>query len=191
MTGPDLILASESPRRRELLAEAGYHFRVLAPAPEAEDGVRPGEAPADLVLRLARQKAESVARRVAAGIVVGCDTVAVCQGAILGKPRDRAEAEAMLRRLRGTVHEVYSGLCLWYRPSDHHDCRLSRTTLEMDVLTEEQLQEYLASELWVGKAGAFGYQDRQGWLRVVAGSESNVVGLPLELLAEMLANGRG
>jgi septum formation protein len=93
----------------------------------------------------------------------------------------------MLTLLSGREHHVYSGLCLWVFPAGETHVRIDRTTLQMDALSDQQLDEYLASGLWEGKAGAFGYQDRVGWLRVIEGSESNVVGLPLELLRAMLA----
>jgi septum formation protein len=93
----------------------------------------------------------------------------------------------MLELLSGQEHHVYSGLCLWPLEGGRPQVEVARTTLRMDHLATAQLDEYLSSGLWEGKAGAFGYQDRAGWLHVVEGSESNVIGLPLELLAEMLA----
>jgi septum formation protein len=186
MPAPRLILASQSPRRRELLAEAGYEFDVVPPDEAAECGICSREAPPELVARYARQKAADVAARVDAGIIVACDTVAECQGAILGKPRDRGDARQMLRLIRGREHRVYSGLCLWRRPDDRRLLRVAITTLVMDAIGNEALEEYLDSGLWKGKAAALGYQDRPGWLHIVEGSESNVVGLPMELLGEML-----
>jgi septum formation protein len=182
-----MILASSSPRRRELLAEAGYDFEVVAPAPAAECGVCSRETPPEFVARLAYQKAGDVARRLDAGLVLGCDTVAECRGHILGKPHDRRHAREMLRLLRGQLHSVYSGVCLWRRPDDRRLVRVARTQLRMDEVSDAELEAYLDGEQWQGKAGAFGYQDGLDWLRIVEGSESNVVGLPLELLSEMLA----
>lgn len=181
-----LILASRSPRRRELLAESGYEFDVVVPGEEAECGLCSGETPPELVGRLAYQKASDVAARIARGIVVGCDTVVACVGQILGKPRDEADARRMLELLSGREHHVYSGLCIWPVPGREPLVRVARTTLRMDRLEARRIDEYLASGQWEDKAGAFGYQDRLGWVHVVEGSESNVVGLPLELLAEML-----
>ena len=183
----ELILASASPRRRELLAEAGYAFRVVPPSDEAEDTGMPNEIAPELVARLARQKAADVAGRVAAGMVVACDTVAECAGQILGKPRDERHAQEMLELLSGQEHRVYSGLCLWPLPNGSPRTEVDQTTLRMRPLTKAEIDEYLAGGLWRGKAGAFGYQDRLGWLEVVEGSESNVVGLPLELLTKMLS----
>jgi septum formation protein len=183
---PNLILASASPRRRELLAEAGYRFTVVVPQADAERGGGVPETPADTVTRLARQKAADVAGRTAEGLILGCDTVVECRGRILGKPADREHARQMLELLRGSEHRVYSGLCLWPVPGNRHAVRVAITTLVMAPLTGEQLDEYLDSGDWAGKAGAFGYQDGHDWLRILAGSPSNVVGLPLELLKEML-----
>ena len=188
MTVPELILASQSPRRRQLLEEAGYRFTVCPPGPEAEQGDVDNETPERLVARLAYQKAADVARRVAKGLILACDTVAECDGRILGKPSDEDHARRMLKTLRGREHRVLTGLCLWPLPDGQPDTRVEVTTLRMDRLDDEQIDEYLASGGWLGKAGAFGYQDRLGWVHVLEGSESNVVGLPMELLAEMLAD---
>lgn len=190
-----LILASGSPRRRELLSEAGYEFEVRFPSPDAEGPPLTGELPADLVLRLARAKGRDVAAHTtptdSGKVIVACDTVAVCGGEILGKPADAADARRMLRLLSGRPHEVLSGLCL-IRPALNGDpeneiAQLARTTLRMDPLSDAAIDDYIRSDSWEGKAGAFGYQDRLNWIHIVAGSETNVVGLPLELLAEMLA----
>lgn len=181
-----LILASRSPRRRELLAQAGYPFEICPPMDRAESGPRPGEAPAQLVARLARQKAADVARRVERGLILACDTIAECDGRILGKPADRADARQMLETLRGREHRVLSGVCLWQQPAGRAVVRVAVTTLRMDALTDAQIDDYLTAGTWQGKAGAFGYQDRLGWVHVLEGSKSNVVGLPLELLEQML-----
>jgi len=232
---PRLILASRSPRRRELLAAAGYEFEVCPPSESAEGGVCSGETPRELVARLARQKAADVVRRIGRGLVLGCDTVVECNGQILGKPADEAHARAMLAALSGQEHRVLSGVCLmeacgagvppaqgekgtgticakhpsgrsgkWclspflspaQKPCRRDACTTTAadplmavavTTLRMDPLTSEQLDAYIATGQWQGKAGAFGYQDGLDWVHVVEGSESNVVGLPMELLAEML-----
>lgn len=187
-----LVLASSSPQRRELLSQAGYPYRIIEPHPGAECGVCSRESPGEMVARLARQKAANVAEQLgsqlqADELIVACDTVAECAGSILGKPTDREHARRMLRLLSGREHRVYSGLCLWPADGQPAHTRVAQTTLRMDHLTDEQLEEYLDSGLWEGKAGAFGYQDRVGWLQIVEGSESNVIGLPLELLAQMLA----
>ncbi len=182
-----LILASRSPRRRELLTEAGYQFAVVPASDSAECGICSRETPPELVARLARQKAADVAPSIDRVIVIGCDTVAECTGRVLGKPTDIAHAREMLQLLRGREHRVYSGLCLWRRPGDQTLVRVDTTVLFMEPISDAELEAYLESGLWEGKAGAFGYQDRHGWLHIRSGSESNVVGLPMELLKRMLA----
>ena len=118
--------------------------------------------------------------------VLAADTVACCRGQILGKPRDQQHAESILRTLSGRNHDVYSGICLWSVKSQKCVVDVVRTKLQMQPLSDSMLQNYLESMLWEGKAGAFGYQDGNDWLTVRAGSESNVVGLPMERLAELL-----
>jgi septum formation protein len=193
-----LILASGSPRRRELLADAGYDFEVVPPHESAECGICSAGGPAGLVVELASTKAADVAAQLKQRgdlddrcLLIACDTVAECQGEILGKPRDEDHARQMLELLSGSVHRVYSGLCVW-RPvidgaAGEPEVRLGVSELRMDKISESELEDYLASGLWQEKAGAFGYQDRPGWLHLESGSESNVVGLPMELLAKMLA----
>lgn len=184
---PHLILASQSPRRRQLLRSAGYSFEVLEPSETAECGVCSRETPPELVCRLAFQKARDVAARLDEALVLGCDTVAECCGQILGKPHDRRHAREMLQLMSGRVHHVYSGLCLWSRPGDETWGDVDVTKLRMDVLSESDLENYLDTDAWVGKAGAFGFQDGLDWVHILEGSESNVVGLPLERLERLLA----
>lgn len=184
---PFLILASGSPRRRELLEEAGYRFRVDVPDDSAECGVCSRETPPQTVIRLAFQKAQNVAARLDQGMVLAADTLAEHQGTALGKPANREHAREMLRRLQGTRHRVFTGVCLWDAATGRRLVRGAETKLEMEPLTDETIEAYLDTHLWEGKAGSFGYQDGNDWLRIEKGSPSNVVGLPLELLAEMLA----
>jgi len=183
-----LILGSTSPRRKDLLAEAGFEFEVVTPSDSAECGICTQETPPELVARLAYQKARDVAERIEQGLVIGCDTVAECCGQILGKPKDREHAEWMLRLLRNREHRVYSGLCLWRRPDNTKRVDVDTTILKMENLDDSQMIEYLNGGGWQGKAGGFGLQDRHGWISIVEGSESNVVGLPLELFQKMLAD---
>ena len=196
---PIIILASSSPRRRELLAEAGYNFIVVPPDEDVECGVCSESGPAGLVAQLAYRKADAVRKKMLKAessplplspsppLILSADTVAECDGFILGKPRDEQGARAMLTQLSGREHRVLTGICLWVMDWSKPIIHVEVTTLRMDNLTEAQLNDYLASGQWEGKAGAFGYQDRLGWVKIVEGSESNVVGLPMELLAEMLA----
>lgn len=182
-----LILASQSPRRKSLMHEYGYTFLVHPPSDTAEGGMCSGETPPELVVRLAKQKAEDVAKQYEHAVIIGCDTVAECMGTVLGKPVDIDDARRMLTMLRGKDHRVLSGLCIWKRPSDDVTLKLDITTLHMDNVTDSQVEEYLATEKWQGKAGAFGYQDGWDWLHVIQGSETNVIGLPMEVLADALS----
>lgn len=185
----ELVLASGSPRRAQLLAAAGYEFTVEVASDEAECGVCSRETAPEMVARYAYRKAADVASRRSSGLILAADTVASCLGQILGKPRDHAHAEATLRTLSGRRHDVYSGICLWSIRRQRCLVDVVRTELEMAPLSDSMLHEYLESHLWEGKAGAFGYQDGNDWLRVIdGGSESNVVGLPMERLAELLEN---
>ncbi|MDR1492001.1 MAG: Maf family protein [Planctomycetaceae bacterium] len=192
------ILASRSPRRRQLLRDAGWEFDVIPASDVAEDTIRPKELPSQYAERLARQKAEDVANAFLSGkkegigkdsrpiAVIGCDTIAVCHGEILGKPIDVNDARRMLQMLRGNEHEAISGLCLIDVASGKKKVQHDRTILFMRDVADETLENYLCSRQWEGKAGAFGYQDGNDWLTLVSGSESNVVGLPLELLMKMI-----
>ncbi len=194
MPKSQLILASGSPQRKNLLKEAGYEFEIVVPRDSAECGICSTGGPAALVVELAQRKAADVFDQLnkqgqggnSAKILLACDTLAECNGTILGKPKEESHARQMLELLRGKVHRVYSGLCIWPCSTAQPETRLAVTCLEMDQLSDDQLDEYLDSGLWQGKAGAFGYQDRAGWLHILEGSESNVIGLPMELLAEML-----
>lgn len=187
------ILASSSPRRRELMSEAGYRFEVVAPHDGAECGICSKETPPELVARLALQKAHDVAVRPEiaarndAALIIGCDTVAECVGQILGKPENREHAREMLGHMSGRDHHVYSGVCLMRPGGSELHVRVAATRLRMDVLSDADVDQYLDTGLWQGKAGAFGYQDQLGWVHILDGSESNVVGLPLETLGEMLS----
>ena len=178
-----LILASQSPRRRQLLTEAGFDFTVKAPSDAIERGICSSCSPEDTVLEGAFLKARAIAQSVDQGLVLAADTVAECRGEVLGKPTDRDHAQRMLQLMSGKTHRVLTGVCLWDCPSNRRVCFLEQTVLRMDELSSEQLDEILDSDNWVGKAGGFGYQDGLDWLHVESGLESNVVGLPVEKLA--------
>lgn len=180
-----LVLASGSPRRSELLTEAGIPFEVIPPHDSAEADAPRLPDPTSLVCDLARRKAEDVVKRLAGepepSWVLAADTIAECAGQVLGKPADAADARRILNTLSGTRHSVLTGVCLWRSDQpEPTECWHAESQLEMDRLTDAWLDEYLASGAWEGKAGAFGYQDGLGFVRVVSGSESNVVGLPID-----------
>jgi septum formation protein len=183
-----LILASSSPRRKQLLTEAGFVFETIPPDESAEDERSPNESPVKYVRRLALQKAKNVADKVERGIILGGDTIVVCGGNILEKPMDKNDAQNMLRQLCGQIHQVVSGLCLLKKEIDSTPITLletDTTLLRMQPLSDAELETYLDTEKWRGKSGAFGYQDGNDWITILEGSESNVVGLPLESFQTM------
>ena len=183
----DLILASQSPRRRQLLEKAGYRFVVDAPADSVERGLCSNCSPEEFVVEAAFLKAAAIANRHTEGLVLAADTVAVCGSEILGKPRDRDHAEKMLRLMAGKEHRVLTGVCLRFAGSSRFKTWLDQTTLEMSPIDDESLDAYLETDGWVGKAGAFGYQDGLDWVRIKQGLESTVVGLPIEKLPSWIA----
>lgn len=182
-----IYLASASPRRRELLAQAGVSHEVL-PSNISEERTR-GEAPRDYVLRVAGDKARHVAGVAAArGLprrpVLGADTEVVVDGEILGKPRDRAHAAAMLRALAGRTHTVFTGLCLVGTHGEHTAVCTSRVT--MAPLTDAEIDRYVATGEADDKAGAYAIQGRAGaFIARLEGSYSGVMGLPLYELREL------
>lgn len=170
--GERLILASASPRRRELLQAAGFEVDVR-PA-HLDESLKPGEAPADYVLRLARAKAAAVAGEA----VLGADTTVVVDAEILGKPGDDTEAATMLRRLSGRVHEVLTGFCL--RRGGREIARVERTLVWMAELTDAEIAAYIVSGEPRDKAGAYAIQGLAArFIPRIEGSYANVVGLPI------------
>lgn len=162
---------------------------VAAPDEAVEDAQPPrgpGEPLEAFVQRLALAKAEAVAAAGAEGTIVACDTLSDVEGLVLGKAADAAAARQMLEALSGRRHRVLTGVCVWSRPHGRPRQAVAESLLEMGPLSEDFLAWYLASGLWEGKAGACGFQDERLPLTLVAGSPSNVIGLPLELLGEML-----
>lgn len=180
-----LILASNSPRRRDLLLQIGLEFTVL-PA-DVDERVLPGEAPGAYAVRVALDKARVIARRAKAGIIIGADTIVVLGDAILGKPADAEDAGRMLSLLSGRMHRVLTGLAVVDAASGREMTRLSETRVWFRDLTSEELAAYVASGEPLDKAGAYGIQEK-GALLVsrIEGCYFNVVGLPLSLLGEML-----
>ncbi len=177
-----LILASQSPRRRELLTAAGFEFSVSAPPDDVECAAAVHVNPGRLVVEAALLKASYVADGASEGIILAADTIAHCDSAVLGKPTSRADAKRMLQWMSGKKHEVLTGVCIWHCPSNVYQTHLEMTTLRMDEIDADQLEVFLDSGGWQGKAGAFGYQDGLDWVHIESGLASNVVGLPIERL---------
>ena len=183
-----LILASASPRRAELLRQAGFTFDVK-PA-DVDEAVRSGETPWDYVRRLAAEKSAAVFQQlgVDAGevVVIGADTAVVVDGAILGKPRDDADATTMLRKLSGRAHEVVTGVSL--RTGKVEVGTVARTAVRFAALSDLQIAEYVASGEGGDKAGAYAIQGLASrFIPSIEGSYSNVVGLPVADVAELLS----
>lgn len=184
------MLASRSPRRRQLAFGAGWEVDLHPPPDDAEAGAAPRAAEESLeayVVRLARAKAEAVGSAGVTGTILACDTLSEVDGVALGQPADRAEARRMLEALAGRSHRVVTGVCLWQRPELEPLVATDESLLEMGPLDEAFLTWYLDSGLWCGKAGACGFQDERLPLELVAGSASNVVGMPLELVERLFA----
>ena len=179
MNLPPIILASSSPRRRQLLRQIGVECEVIVP--EIDESAHPGESPVDLVIRLSIAKARSVADRLGPRLVLGSDTVVVLDGAVLGKPADAAEARAMLRRLSGHTHTVYTGFALINSATNQaiSDCETADVTFRH--LEADEIDGYVASGSPLDKAGAYGIQDDYGavFIEKICGDYYSVVGLPL------------
>lgn len=177
-----LILASNSPRRREILRELGYAFAV-EPSDFTE---RRGLPPKEEALVNARGKAEDVFSRHRRDVVLGADTVVALNGAVFGKPKDEEDARRMLLALSGKTHTVYTGVCVL--SAEGREEGASETEVTFFDLSEETLASYLKSGLWRGKAGAYGIQDGYPLVEKTVGSYTGVVGLPKELAGPMLEN---
>jgi septum formation protein len=191
-----LILASASPRRRELLAQVGCEFEVR-PAHIPEDPL-PGEDPIAYVTRLAREKAEAVFREVLSAhndsksqgldgqsAVLGADTTVTLDNAILGKPEDAADAARMLRLLSGRSHRVITGVALV--TTDRTEVAAEVTAVQFLTLSDEEIAAYVATGEPMDKAGAYGIQGRAArWIPRIEGCYFNVMGLPLALVCSLL-----
>lgn len=182
-----IVLASASPRRREMLERMGVPF-VTIPADVAEV-VGDGETPKNFVLRVSRDKALAVAKRhpEAGRWFIGSDTAVVLDDTIMGKPLDEADAARMLRLLSGTTHEVVSAYAIYDRLHSSWTRRVVRTEVRVRTLTQEEIQGYIASGEPADKAGAYAIQGLGAFMVTgISGSYTNVVGLPLsEILADL------
>jgi septum formation protein len=180
-----LLLASASPRRRELLARLGVAFEVLAA--EVEEHEDPAADPRAMVSHNAALKAAWACARRPGALVLAADTAVALDGEVFNKPRDLAEARAMLRRLSGRTHVVFTGVCLWRRPGGPEIAHVETSEVEFQPLDEARLDAYLARVNPLDKAGAYGIQEgRELILARYAGSFTNIMGLPLEWVAARL-----
>lgn len=188
-----LVLASASPRRQELLRNAGIPF-VVQPT-DVPEIPRPGESPKACAERLAQEKAQAVLQRRPQDLILGADTIVVIDGEMLGKPCDAEDAARMLRLLSGRTHEVITGVCLMGargtgngdEATGFKDIRSEATLVTVQPLTEDDIRAYVASGEPMDKAGAYGIQGMASrWIPRIEGDYFNVVGLPVALVWRML-----
>jgi septum formation protein len=181
----DIVLASASPRRSELLASAGIRFRVV-PGDIPEEPF-PDEEPVDHVLRLAEEKARVVANDNYGRFFIGADTIVLCDGEIMGKPSDSADAERMLNKLSGIPHEVITGFAVYDKERDGVIADTVRTRVYFKQLRNEEIRAYIATGCPFDKAGAYAIQGGAAHMvEKIEGSYTNVVGLPLCEVVETL-----
>lgn len=181
-----LILASASPRRRELLAQAGFTFDVItANVPELR---KAGEDPIRFVTRLAREKAEAVVESnqiPCDTMVLGADTIVLVDEEVLGKPNDAADAARMLRLLSGRTHQVITGVCILKGRERQRAAEV--TFVRFNSLSDQEIEDYISTGEPLDKAGAYAIQGRAGrWVPRIHGCYFNVVGLPLALVSSMI-----
>lgn len=183
----DVVLASASPRRKELLRQAGIPFRIIiSNVKEVITKTKPDE----VVEELSFQKAQAVAGKIEKGIlVIGADTVVAMEGQILGKPKDEADAARMLKSLQGRRHQVYTGVTFYMRKGtkEAYHTFSECTDVEMYPMTDKEIREYVATGEPMDKAGAYGIQGRAGvFVKRISGDYNNVVGLPIARLYQEL-----
>jgi len=186
-TGPKLILASRSPRRRDLLAQAGIEFSVI-PSSFDENTVKLC-APDVYVRQLAESKAGDISEQYPASWVIGADTIVFIDGTILGKPDSKSEARTMLKNLSGKTHQVLTGYCVCCQRIDAFFSDAVKTDVRFKRLTEKEIDWYINSGEPFGKAGAYAIQGIGAFLvKRIDGSYTNVVGLPVCEVIELLIN---
>lgn len=180
-----LILASSSPRRVALLKSLGFQFDIIPHT--IKESIPSGVLPEELVMHLAYRKAEDVAKKAQNAIIIAADTIILHGRNIFGKPKDMRDAKRILSMLRNSEHDVVSGVCMMDTPSKRKVLRISRTYIKMKTISDDEIDVYIRSGEPLDKAGAYAIQGEGGkFIECIDGSLSNVVGLPLELIQEML-----
>lgn len=182
-----IILASASPRRRELLEQIGLKFEVI-PSHAKETITK--ELPGEVVEELSLQKAQDVAGQITDGIIIGSDTIVWQNGRIMGKPRDRAQAYEMLRSLQGNVHSVFTGVTVIIKENtgqEQHHTFHCETKVHVCPMTDDEITTYIDTGEPMDKAGAYGIQGRfAAWVEAIEGDYNTVVGLPVCALWQVL-----
>lgn len=188
MQNKQIILASASPRRKELLELMGLTFQII---PSTKEEVITGSSPAEIVENLSYQKAEDVFSQMAAGdiLVIGSDTIVVCDGEAMGKPHSEEEAFAMLHRLQGRSHEVYTGVTVICRENNKitHDTFSKMAAVKVHSMSAEEIRAYIAKGESMDKAGAYGIQGSFAvFVDEIQGEYNTVLGLPVAGLYQSL-----
>jgi septum formation protein len=189
-----LILASASPARHQLLIDAGLRFEVRPAEIEEPQGAG-FTSPRAFVEHVAWQKACAVAHDLVTDqssplIILAADTVGWIDGRPVGKPTDESDARRILKRLAGTQHELWTGVCLWRKPDDVQISWQEMSKVAMRAMNDPDLNAYLESRQWQGCSGAYAIQEGDDpYVRVISGSRTNVIGLPMETLKRMLRLG--
>ena len=179
-----LILASGSPRRRELLGKMGFTFEICTP--DVDENV-PGHA-SDIVRTLALRKGRAAAQHYSDGVIIASDTLVSLNGVPLGKPEDEADAHRMLCALSGSEHEIYSGVCLIDAATGHEEVQIACTKVWFREVTDVEIDEYIATGEPMDKAGSYAIQGLGGkFVDHFDGSYENAVGFPVDVVRDMLS----
>ncbi len=181
-----IILASSSPRRKQLLSEAGYKFTIVNPDIDESAFFAEANNPCEFAERLALAKAKAVADKFPECLVLGADTVADFGGEIIGKAADAKEAEEITRRLFSGPHKVITAVAIVRIIDGTEIVESDSTTVIPKKLTESQIAEHIKGGSWRGKAGAYAIQEADGFVERIEGSLTNVMGLPMELVQRLL-----
>ena len=178
-----LILASGSLGRRELLKQAGYTFEIKPADIDEPTEARLGDC-RQYVQEVCWLKANAVAPLYDDAVVLTADSVGWIDGKVIGKPEDEDDARRIIKTLSGRPHELWTGVTLWHRPSDRQYIWQECSVVEMKALTDQEIGDYLATRRWQGCSGAYSISENDPYLTVMSGTLSNVIGLPMESLAE-------
>jgi len=182
----EIILASQSPQRKEILKNLGIFFRAIpADIDEHHDGLK---TPFAIAKSIAQRKAEKIAKKHPDNWIIGCDTIVVLKnGKIVLKPKDRAEAKAILKAYSDSYCDVYSGLCLMSQKLNKKFVQHEKTRIHFRHISNSEIEAYLETGEWVGRSGALTIEERGDWVKKIEGDYWNIVGLPVNLLKEMLS----
>lgn len=179
------ILASASPRRREMLQSVGLNFKII-PA-HVDEAYIDGESPAEHVKRLSCNKSMAVANKYQQAWVLGADTIVVIDGSILGKPNNRTQAKKMLKKLSGREHKVFTGFTITNKALNIHETKVIQSTVRFKTISAEEMNWYTADDEPYDKAGGYAVQGKGAiFIKSIRGSYSNVIGLPICEVVELL-----